>query len=103
MGEFSESKSVSSGTHVGTRGACRASSEHSVRMNVGKVSGELHSADNGRADAGEWGSAKQKNAGKSYCSVFEGRTVNVDVDADGWGVFSCPFGGLEVWVPVPIQ
>ncbi|KIP05839.1 glycoside hydrolase family 13 protein [Phlebiopsis gigantea 11061_1 CR5-6] len=57
-----------------------ASSEHNVRMNLGKGS-----------------------AGKSYCSVFEGRTGNIDVDADGWGVFSCPFGGLEVWVPVPTQ
>lgn len=50
--------------------------EHAIRMNVGK-----------------------RHARKAYRSVFEGRTATVEVDAGGWGVFACPPGGLEVWVP----
>lgn len=42
--------------------------------------------------------AEQSNGGQQYRSWFD-HEHTVNVDAAGWGKFTCSRGGLEVWVP----
>ncbi|PIL35604.1 hypothetical protein GSI_02332 [Ganoderma sinense ZZ0214-1] len=55
---------------------------HTLRMNVGS-----------------------ENAGATYCGhVSPGNPEEVvRIDADGWGAFTCPYGGLQVWVRASID
>ncbi|KAM5535962.1 hypothetical protein V8D89_010402 [Ganoderma adspersum] len=49
---------------------------HTLRMNVGS-----------------------ENAGATYCGYLSpGNPGVVRIDANGWGTFTCPEGGLQVWV-----
>lgn len=50
---------------------------HTLRMNVGS-----------------------ENAGATYCGYLSSGNPGevVRIDADGWGAFTCPEGGLQVWV-----
>lgn len=42
----------------------------------------------------------QENAGATYCRYLSPERPEevVRIDADGWGAFTCPEGGLQVWV-----
>ncbi|KAI1797146.1 alpha amylase [Ganoderma leucocontextum] len=41
-----------------------------------------------------------ENAGATYCGYLSLGNLDeaVRIDADGWGAFTCPLGGLQVWV-----
>ena len=44
-----------------------------------------------------WGG--QEHAGTTFSAYAPFRPEEaVTIDADGWGNFTCPFGGLRVWV-----
>ncbi|KAI0359895.1 alpha amylase [Trametes cingulata] len=38
------------------------------------------------------------NAGARYRSLFQSQGGIIEVGADGWASFTCPFGALQVWV-----
>ena len=43
---------------------------------------------------------QQENAGATYreCFVLGKPETVVQIDGSGWGAFTCPLGGLQVWV-----
>lgn len=39
----------------------------------------------------------QKHAGKKFLSYLSDSGA-IEISTDGWASFTCPYGGLQVWV-----